>query len=132
MKRILFVCKENSCRSQMAEAFAHMHGDEELIAYSAGSNPSGRINPRAIQVMKEVGYDLNQHESISVDEVPPGHYDVAVTMGCGDDACAIVDAEEIEDWGLPDPARMPLDEFRKIRDEIQEKVKDLLSRVKGH
>src|SRR6184192_1349975 len=65
-KRVLFVCIENSNRSQMAEAFARLHGGEQVEAYSAGSRPSGRINPKAIESMREVGYDLSQHQSKSL------------------------------------------------------------------
>lgn len=131
MKRLLFVCVENSCRSQMAEAFARLHGGDDVLAYSAGSKASGRVNPRAIQVMQEVGYDLSEHESKSLDEVPPCHYDAVITMGCGD-SCPYIEAETHEDWGLADPARLPLDEFKKVRDEIETKVKDLLARVSEH
>jgi arsenate reductase len=84
MKRILFVCVENSNRSQMAEAFSRIHGAGRVEAYSAGSRPSGRINPRAVEAMKEVGYDLAKHESKSLDDLPAAEFDVAVTMGCGD------------------------------------------------
>src|SRR6476661_10045438 len=80
-KRVIFVCVENSNRSQMAEAFARIHGGGRIEAFSAGSRPSGRINPRAVEAMKEVGYDLTRHRSRSLAEVPDVEYDVAVTMG---------------------------------------------------
>ena len=85
MKHILFVCIENSCRSQMAEAFGHMHGKGIIEAHSSGSRPSGKVNERAIEFMKEVGYDLTTHTSKSLDEIPDVEYEYAITMGCGDE-----------------------------------------------
>jgi protein-tyrosine-phosphatase len=125
-KRILFVCVENSNRSQMAQAFALMHGGGRIEAHSAGSRPSGKINPKAIAAMAELGYDLTQHASKSLDAVPPGPYDATVTMGCGD-ACPNIPAKRREDWQIPDPREMPPEEFRKVRDLIEEKVKGLLA-----
>lgn len=124
--RVLFVCIENSCRSQMAEAFARMHGGGRVEAYSAGSHPSGVVNPRAVESMREIGYDLSAHTSKGLDAIPPGPYDVVVTMGCGD-ACPSVPAKRREDWDLPDPKHMPPDEFRKVRFEIGRRVKELLA-----
>src|SRR5690349_17113695 len=94
-RRILFVCVENSNRSQMAEAFARMHGAGNVEAYSSGSRPSGRINPRAVESMRERGYDLTKHRSKALAEIPDVEYDVAVTMGCGD-ACPLVRARRRE------------------------------------
>ena len=91
-KRVLFVCVENSNRSQMAEAFARIHGGDLFEAYSAGSRPSGKVNPRAVEFMNEVGYDLTTHGSKSLEEIPTGENDTAVTMGCGD-ACPLVRAK---------------------------------------
>ena len=126
-KNILFVCIENSNRSQMAQAFAIMHGADRVNAYSAGSRPSGRINPKAIAAMKELGYDLSVHESKSLDEIPEVQYDYAITMGC-DDACPMVNALHREDWSIPDPRDMDEVEFRKVRDLIESKVKALLNK----
>jgi len=128
MKKILFVCVENSCRSQMAEAFALIHGKGNVEAYSSGSRPSGLVNPKAIASMKEVGYDLSLHKSISLEEIPQIEYDYAITMGCGDE-CPMVKTRAREDWGIPDPKHMPLDEFARVRDLIEEKVKELLKRI---
>lgn len=127
-KRVLFVCIENSNRSQMAEAFARMHGGSAVEAYSSGSRPSGRVNPRAIEFMREKGYDLSTHTSKPLDEIPEVEYDAAVTMGCGDE-CPFVRAKLREDWGIPDPKELPPDEFREVRDLIEQKVKDLLARL---
>jgi arsenate reductase (thioredoxin) len=128
MKRLLFVCVENSNRSQMAEAFAHIHGGPEIEAYSAGSKPSGRVNPKAIAAMAELGYDLTQHKSKGLNELPPGVFDVAVTMGCGD-ACPTTQAKQHIDWQIPDPKAMGPEEFRQVRDLIEKKVRDLLSEL---
>src|SRR6266849_1294036 len=106
-KRILFVCVENSNRSQMAEAFARIHGGESVEAYSAGSRPSGKINPKAIAAMREIEYDF------------------VATMGCGDE-CPFVRAREREDWDIPDPKDMPPEDFRKVRDLIETKVKAVI------
>lgn len=128
MKRVLFVCVENSCRSQMAEAFARMAGHDGLEAYSAGSKPSGSVNPKAVAAMRELGYDLAAHDSKSLDDIPDETFDYAVTMGCGD-ACPLVRARHREDWDIPDPKHMDEAEFRKIRDLIGAKVRELLSRA---
>jgi arsenate reductase len=126
LPRVLFVCVENSNRSQMAEAFARMHGGDRVEAYSAGSRPSGVVNPRAVQFMREVGYDLSAHTSKSLADVPPGEYAAAVTMGCGD-ACPLVAAECRVDWSIPDPKHLSDDEFRGVRDLIERQVLDLLA-----
>src|SRR4051794_17786746 len=84
-KRVVFVCVENSNRSQMAEAFARIHGAEVIEPYSAGSRPSGIVNPKAIAAMRDKGYDLTKHTSKSLDDLPPGEWDAAITMGCGDE-----------------------------------------------
>src|SRR4051794_24525580 len=92
-KRILFVCVENSCRSQIAHAFARIHGGASVEVYSAGSRPSGRVNPKAIAAMQELGYDLGVHVSKSLKDIPDVEYDAAVTMGCGDE-CPLVRARQ--------------------------------------
>ena len=127
-KRILFVCIENANRSQMAQAFARIHGGSTVETYSAGSRPSGQINPKAIQTMRELGYDLAAHESKSLLDIPDLEYDAAVTMGCGD-ACPLVRAKRREDWNIPDPKDLPPEQFRQIRNLIEAKVKDLLARL---
>ena len=125
MKKVLFVCVENSCRSQMAEAFARMHGGEEIEAYSSGSRPSGVVNPKAIETMREIGYDLSTHTSKSLDEIPDIVYDFVATMGCGDE-CPFIRAAVREDWQIPDPKNMAPEEFRAVRDDIERRVKGML------
>jgi protein-tyrosine-phosphatase len=110
----------------MAEAFARIHGFGKVEAYSAGSKPSGRINPKAVEAMREVGYDLATHESKSLSDLPVVEFDIAVTMGCGDD-CPIIATKQRQDWNIPDPKEMPADQFRQVRDLIERKVKYLLS-----
>ena len=124
-KHILFVCIENSCRSQMAEAFVHMYGDQTINAYSAGSKASGQVNPKAISAMAELGYDLRQHASKTLEDVPNIEYDLAITMGCGD-ACPMVRAKQRLDWMIPDPKNMPPDAFNAVRNLIANQVKQLL------
>ncbi|MBA3481554.1 MAG: arsenate reductase ArsC [Pirellulales bacterium] len=121
--KAVFVCVENSNRSQMAEAFARLAGVE---AYSAGSRPSGKVNPKAIEAMRELGYDLSTHQSKSLVEVEGVDFDVAVTMGCGD-ACPNLRARRREDWQIPDPREMPPEQFREIRDLIAAKVRALVA-----
>lgn len=129
MKKILFVCVENSNRSQMSQAFAKIHGGDEVEAYSAGSKPSGKINPKAIASMKELGYDLSSHHSKSLEEVKEfAPFDAVVTMGCGD-ACPWMPAKQFIDWQIPDPRDMNEEDFRGVRTLIEEKVKALLQEL---
>jgi protein-tyrosine-phosphatase len=128
MKKVLFVCTENSCRSQIAEAFAHLYGKDKIEPFSAGSKPSGKINPKAIESMKEIGYDLARHSSKSLAEIPQEQYEYVITMGCGD-VCPFVPAKYHEDWGIPDPKELPMEEFRKIRALIEDKVRELIGKV---
>lgn len=125
---VLFVCVENSNRSQMAEAFARIHGGDRIEAASAGSRPSGKVNPRAVEFMKELGYDLTVHQSKSLADFNGKKVAVAVTMGCGDE-CPLVLADRREDWQIPDPKELPADEYRTIRDHIESKVKALLAEL---
>lgn len=129
MKRVLFVCIENSCRSQMAEAFARMYGAGIVEAYSAGSRPSGVVNMKAIRSMAEVGYDLTTHRSKSLNDLPWKEFDILVTMGCGDE-CPLVAAGMREEWNIPDPRDLSEGEFDKVRDMIREKVLSLLKAIK--
>jgi protein-tyrosine-phosphatase len=126
-KKLLFVCVENSNRSQMSQAFAKMIGGRNIDAYSAGSKPSGVVNPKAIAAMKELGYDLSTHESKSLKDVERfAPFDAVVTMGCGD-ACPWMPAKQFIDWEIPDPKNMEPSDFNKVRDMISDKVKELLS-----
>lgn len=128
MKKVVFVCVENSCRSQMAEAFGKMHGTGKIEVYSSGSRPSGVVNPKAIVSMKEVGYDLSKHDSVGLDDLPQVKWDYAITMGCGDE-CPMLNAYHREDWGLPDPKHMEPEEFAKVRDIIEQEVLSLIEKL---
>lgn len=123
--RLLFVCVENACRSQMAEAFARCHGSPGIEVSSAGSDPADRVNPRTETAMAERGIPLSGAGPTPVDALPEGRWDAVVTMGCGD-RCPQLPAERREDWDLPDPAGLSDDGFRAVRDEIEERVRRLL------
>jgi arsenate reductase (thioredoxin) len=134
-KNILFVCIENSNRSQMAEAFARLHGKNLVNVLSAGSRPSGKINPKAIEAMEILGYDLTTHKSKSTSELveieqflPAGRFDYVITMGCGDE-CPFIPARHREDWNIPDPRNMQMKDFIVVRDLIEAKVKELLRKI---
>jgi len=128
-RRLLFACVENSNRSQIAEAFARIHGGENIEAYSAGSQPSGEVNQKAIAAMREVGYDLSKHKSKSLEDIPQVEYDFVATMGCGD-ACPFVRAKQRENWQIPDPKNLPTAGFNEVRDLIEQKVRDALSTLR--
>ena len=125
-KNVLFVCVENSNRSQMAEAFAHLLGTNLVAAHSAGSQPSGKVNPKAIAAMRDFGYDLTTHRSKSLDDLSDIEFDAVVTMGCGDE-CPYIKARRREDWALPDPRDMGPGEYRVVCETIRDKVFDLLT-----
>ena len=128
--KLLFVCIENSNRSQMSQAFAKMLDGENVEAYSAGSKPSGVVNPQAIAAMEELGYDLSKHDSKSLEEVKQfAPFDAVVTMGCGD-ACPWMPAKQFIDWQIPDPKNMVPAQFNEVRDFIREKVKVLIEELK--
>lgn len=113
----------------MSQAFATMYGGNDVEAYSAGSKPSGMVNPKAIAAMKELGYDLTAHDSKSLDEVKEfAPFDVVVTMGCGD-ACPWMPAKRFVDWQIPDPKHLEPEGFNEVRDLIKEKVTTLISEL---
>lgn len=128
--RLLFVCVENSCRSQMAEAFARRLGRGRVVVHSAGSRPSGRVHPRAVAAMREVGLDLSSHSSKSVDEMTGLRFDAVVSMGCGD-ACPHVPARRRLEWDVPDPKELDPEGFRQVRDGIEDRVAALISELGG-
>lgn len=130
-KKLLLVCVENSNRSQMSQAFAIINGGDQFEALSAGSKQSGIVNPKAIAVMNELGYDLSTHDSKSLDEVKTfAPFDAVVTMGCGD-ACPWMPAKRFVDWVIPDPKHMEPQAFNEVRDYIEGKVKDLIAELEG-
>ncbi|MBX7244905.1 MAG: arsenate reductase ArsC [Candidatus Sumerlaeaceae bacterium] len=126
---LLFVCVENSNRSQMAEAFARFHGGDVIKAHSAGSRPSGIINPNATTAMAQRGISLKSHHSKGLADLPPLEWDWVITMGCGD-SCPNLPARHRADWALPDPRNMDPGDFNQVRDEIERRVVDLLQSIK--
>ena len=111
----------------MAEAFAKIFGGDNIEAFSAGSAPSGKINPKAIASMKEINYDLSKHHSKSLQEVAlNAPFDAVITMGCGD-ACPWMPSKQTFDWQIPDPKEMENSKLNEIRVLIGNKVKELIS-----
>ncbi len=127
---LLFVCVENSCRSQMAEGFARAIGGSRVASYSAGSRPSGQVNPHALRLMAEKDIDLGSHVSKGLDDLPDAPWDYVVTMGCGD-ACPHLPAKHRVDWDLPDPKHMDDAGFRAVRDRIEMLVRALIATATG-
>lgn len=128
MISVLFVCIGNACRSQMAEAWlrhlAEVQGRKDIDVFSAGSNPLGSIPAETIEVMNEVGIDLAEHWSKSIEDLPQKKFDYVISL-CGD-RCPNVPATEHIDMPIPDPIGKPIEEFRKARDMLHERVKELL------
>jgi arsenate reductase len=128
-KKVAFVCVHNSCRSQMAEGWAKKLGSDVLEAYSAGTENYPEVNPLAVQVMEEAGVDISNHYPKLLSDIP-AEIDILITMGCNVE-CPYVSCQYREDWGLSDPYVGPIEDYRKTRDIIKEKVKDLIQRVKN-
>jgi arsenate reductase len=126
---IVFVCIENSCRSQLAEAYGHLHGGDEFHIFSAGSKPSGLINPKAVEAMADVGYALGSHTSSSLDSLPDISFAAAITMGCGDE-CPNVQAQQREEWSIPDPKHLDAEGFARVRDDIEQRILALFERLR--
>ena len=122
---VLFVCKHNAGRSQMARAFFERYGPEDVRAEAAGTEPAREIWPAVVEVMHEVGLDLGGRKPKKLTVEMQQQASWAVTMGCGD-ACPYVPST-IEEWDVPDPAGRPMEEVRAIRDQIQEQVRELIA-----
>lgn len=129
-KKVAFVCVHNSCRSQMAEGWAKKLGSDVLEAYSAGTEKYPEVKPLAVQVMEEAGVDMSDHHPKLLSDIP-AEVDILITMGCNVE-CPYVPYQHIEDWGLSDPSGGPIEDYRKTRDIIKEKVEDLIQRVKNN
>lgn len=128
MKTVLFLCSENSCRSQMAEAFAKQLGAGVIEAYSAGSSPSDAVNPLAVTVIKEKGIDISNARPKGFNDLPVKRVDYLVTMGC-QDVCPVFSTTKQVEWKLPDPKGQPVEFFRCVRDDIEKKVKELIETI---
>ena len=122
------MCIENSCRSQIAEGFAKQMGKSIIDSYSAGSRPSGMVNPNAVKVMKELGVDISLYKSKTFDALPVKKFDFVVHLGCKD-ACPFVPAYEHIYWDIDDPSGKDIDFFRKVRDNIKNNIKQLILKV---
>ena len=129
-KKVAFVCVHNSCRSQMAEGWAKKLGSDVLEAYSAGTENYPEVKPLAVQVMEEAGVDMSDHHPKLLSDIP-AEVDILITMGCNV-VCPYVPCQHIEDWGISDPSGGTIEDYRKTRDIIKEKVEDLIQRVKNN
>ncbi|MFZ7120499.1 MAG: arsenate reductase ArsC [Eubacteriaceae bacterium] len=126
--KVAFVCIHNSCRSQMAEGWAKKLGSDVFEVYSAGTQNYPEVKPLAVAVMEEVGVDMSGYFPKLLDDIP-NEIDILITMGCGVE-CPYVPCNHREDWGLIDPSGGSIDDFRKTRDIIREKVVDLIKKNK--
>ncbi|KXB07442.1 hypothetical protein AKJ51_01305 [candidate division MSBL1 archaeon SCGC-AAA382A20] len=144
--KLLFHCVENACRSQMAEGFAKYYGGEKIEAFSGGSKPAERVDPKAVEVMKEKDIDIRnqQPKLVTAEEIEKADY--VITMGCGVEVCPVcsdtfvpkgtdspmhVDEKTIE-WDLDDPSGKPIEKFREVQDKIEKKVRNLLENLQNN
>ena len=129
-KKVAFICVHNSCRSQMAEALGKLYGSEVFYSYSAGTETKPKINQDAVRIIKDLyNVDMNEtQKSKLLNDIP--EVDIAIKMGCNV-VCPVVFADHIEDWGLEDPSGKDDEEFIKVAKIIEEKIKDLVKRIKN-
>ena len=130
MTTVLFLCIHNAGRSQMALGFFDALANGRATAFSAGSEPAANVNPVAVAAMAEAGIDIANAHPQRWDDALLDAADVVVTMGCGD-SCPYVPGTRYEDWPVADPAGLPIEQVRPIRDDIEARVRDLLTRVSG-
>ena len=126
---VLFVCVHNAGRSQMAAAFLRHLAGNGVEVLSAGSEPSSAVNPVAVAAMREIGIEIAAARPRLLADADVRSADVVITMGCGD-ACPFYPGKRYENWELTDPAGLPLEEVRPIRDEIERRVRRLLDQLK--
>jgi len=129
-KKVLFVCVENACRSQMAEAFLNKLSSGKIVAASGGVKPAEKVNPNAVEVMREIGIDMSQQKPKMLTREMIEEADKVITMGCGADVCP-APLVESEDWGIEDPSGKPIDKFREVRDQIKAKVEKLIREIEA-
>ncbi|MDD4308245.1 MAG: arsenate reductase ArsC [Thermoplasmata archaeon] len=130
MKKVLFLCVGNSCRSQMAEGFARVLGKGIIEPSSAGTKPASSVSTLAIEVMREKGIDISgqRPKALTADLVESA--DILISMGCGvEKSCPAIYLEMFEDWAIEDPYRKPIEEYRIARDKIEEKVQALVRKL---
>lgn len=123
---VLFLCVHNAGRSQMAAGWMRHLGGENVGVFSGGSEPADQVNPIAVAVMAEVGIDISHFEPARWSEEGVKSADVVVTMGCGD-TCRVFAGTTYLDWDLDDPSTLDIEGVRSVRDEIEERVRRLLT-----
>ena len=125
---VLFLCVHNAGRSRMAAAFAREFGGSHVVVHSAGSAPGEQLNPAVVEVMRERGIDISNEAPRALTDEMGRQADVIVTMGCGD-ACPVYPGKRYLDWELTDPAGKDVEEVRLIRDDIEQRVRELLAEL---
>ena len=130
MKKILFVCVENAGRSQMAEAFFRKYLPVGFEPISAGTKPAVNVNPVVVQVMKEVGVDIENNSPKNISQQMIDDAEKAVNMGCMDkESCPALFLKDTVDWQIQDPKGKTIEEVREIRDQIEQKIKDFIATI---
>jgi len=130
MKKILFVCVENAGRSQIAEGFFRKYAPDGFVAVSAGTKPVDNLNPIAVEAMKEVGIDISQQKSKLISNEMIDESESVVNMGCMDkESCPALFVENIANWEIEDPIGKSIEQVRIIRDTIENKVKELVTKL---
>ena len=127
MKTVLFICVHNSGRSQMAEVFFNQMSQGKAKAISAGSEPADEVNPTVVEVMREAGIDISRNKPRLLTQEMMKGIDRAISMGC-ENSCPYTTVK-LEDWALEDPKDKPIEQVRKIRDEIKNRVKKLIEQI---
>jgi len=128
MKKVLFVCVENACRSQMAEAFLNKLSSGKIVAFSGGVKPATQVNSIAVEVMREIGIDMSKQKPKMLTQEMIEEADKVITMGCGAEICP-TPLVESEDWGIEDPSGKSIEKFRDVRGQIKKRVEKLLGQL---
>jgi arsenate reductase (thioredoxin) len=132
-KSVLFVCVQNAGRSQMAEGFFKKYAPKEYEGISAGTMPVSEINPHAVEVMSEVNIDISGQKSKEITEDMIRNSSKIVNMGCMDKvSCPTLFLQNLLDWNIEDPKDKQIEKVREIRDEIEERVKELVADIKNY
>ena len=129
-KNVLFVCVENAGRSQMAEAFFKKFTENKFNVISAGTTPSPKLNPIVVQVMEEIGIDMTEQSPKTLSDSMISSSLKTVNMGCMDkESCPALFVKDVIDWNIPDPKEKTIDQVREIRDQIENKVLNLIATI---
>jgi protein-tyrosine-phosphatase len=129
LKTVLFVCVENSFRSQIAEAYFNKYAPEDWKAISAGIKPAENVHPNAVKLMLEEGIDISHKKPKPMTRELQEKAEIAIIV-CSGSLCPVIYTKRVEEWNMQDPAKMPIEEARKVRDAIKAKVLDLIERLK--